>query len=120
MVDVAGGTLAAHRRIVIRGDPITVMEPMSAPAPGDATQTLDGTGLYLMPGLVDHHVHLRSNMDSALVRVVRGGVMMVQAMEGRSSRSAGRIARLAVEAVVGMDVMDLGDSPEHAPGGGTG
>lgn len=92
VVDVAGGTLGTNRRIVIRGDMITAVEPMTAPAPGDATQTLDGTGLYVMPGLVDHHVHLSPNMDSALVRAVRGGVTMVQAMAG-DNRVAGHYAR---------------------------
>lgn len=92
VVDVARGEAVPSQRIVIRGDTIAAVELMSAPAPGDATQTIDGTGLYVMPGLVDHHVHLSPNMDSALVRAVRGGVTMVQAMAG-DNRVAGHYAR---------------------------
>lgn len=92
VVNVAAGTLATSHRILIRGDSITAVEPMGSPAPADATQTLDGSGLYAIPGLVDHHVHLTPNMDSALVRAVRGGVTMVQAMAG-DNRVAGNYAR---------------------------
>lgn len=92
VVDVIRGALVPNQRIVIRGDTIAAVEAMSAPALADATQTIDGTGLFAIPGLVDHHVHLTPNMDSALVRAVRGGVTMVQAMAG-DNRVAGNYAR---------------------------
>ncbi|MFN2316452.1 MAG: amidohydrolase family protein [Gemmatimonadales bacterium] len=92
VVDVAQGTLVPNQRIVIRGDTIAAVESMTAPAPGDASQTIDGAGLFAIPGLVDHHVHLGPGMDSALVRAVRGGVTMVQAMAG-DNRVAGNYAR---------------------------
>lgn len=44
--------------VVVRGDRIEAMGPKaSTPVPADATQ-LDGRGRYLMPGLVDMHIHL--------------------------------------------------------------
>lgn len=92
VVDVARGALAANQRIVIRGDTIATVDAMSAPAPADAAQTLDGRGLFAIPGLVDHHVHLAPRMDSALVRAVRGGVTLVQALAG-DNRLAGNYAR---------------------------
>lgn len=92
VVDVAAETLLPDRRVVIRGDTIAAVELMTAPPPGDVSRTIDATGLFVIPGLVDHHVHLTPNMDSALVRAVRGGVTMVQALAG-DNRVAGHYAR---------------------------
>lgn len=95
VVDVATGALLPDQRLVIRGDTIVTVQAMSAPAPSNASQTIDATGLFVMPGLVDHHVHLTPNMDSALVRAVRGGVTMVQALAG-DNRVAGHYARAVI------------------------
>lgn len=91
VVDVIGGTLVPGQRVVIRGDTIAAVDPVSTPAPA-ATRTIDGTGLVVIPGLVDHHVHLTPGSDSALARAVRGGVTLVQAMAG-DNRTAGELSR---------------------------
>src|SRR5690349_21099414 len=57
LVDVDKLKLVPGQTIVISGDRITSMGPakkLSAPA---GAQVIDGTGKYLMPGLVDAHVH---------------------------------------------------------------
>jgi len=91
VVDVEAGTTRAGQRIVLRGDSIVAVEPSSTPAPGNATRTIDGTGLFAIPGLVDHHVHLSAGMEATLERATRGGVTMVQALAG-DNRIAGYLA----------------------------
>ena len=45
--------------VVVRGDRIEAMGPKaSTPVPTGATQ-IDGRGRFLMPGLVDMHIHLQ-------------------------------------------------------------
>ena len=52
--DVAGGTILEQRTAIVQADRILSI----GSAPGDwSGQTLDGTGLYLCPGLIDCHVH---------------------------------------------------------------
>ncbi len=54
LVDVRGGTILERRTAIIQGDRIASV----GPAPSDwSGQTIDGTGLYLCPGLIDCHVH---------------------------------------------------------------
>lgn len=54
IVNVKGGTILERRTAVIQDDRITSM----GSSPSDwSGQTIDGTGLYLCPGLIDCHVH---------------------------------------------------------------
>lgn len=96
VVDVEAATVHPGRRVVIRGDSIAAVEPVSAPPPADATRTVDAAGLFVIPGLTDHHVHLGAGMERQLERAVRGGVTLVQALAG-DNRAAGNLAR-AVQA----------------------
>jgi imidazolonepropionase-like amidohydrolase len=51
--------------VVIRGDRITaISHSKSAAAPGGESnvEVIDGTGLYLSPGLIDSHVHNCSHL----------------------------------------------------------
>jgi imidazolonepropionase-like amidohydrolase len=104
VIDVEAGLARAGQRIVIRGDSIAAVGPVSEAAPSDATRTIDGTGLFAIPGLVDHHVHLAGRMEGPLERAVRGGVTLVQALAG-DNRIAGNLAR-AVHAreIVGPEI----------------
>ena len=54
VVDVVGGTILKQRTAIVQADRILSI----GSAPSDwSGQTLDGTGLYLCPGLIDCHVH---------------------------------------------------------------
>ena len=53
------GRVLEDQTVVVRGDRIEAMGPKaSTPVPTGATQ-LDGRGRFLMPGLVDMHIHLQ-------------------------------------------------------------
>lgn len=57
VVDTRAGVLLPDRTVVIEGGRIVSVE-LDGPAPAGAA-VVDGRGRYLMPGLLDMHVHLR-------------------------------------------------------------
>lgn len=63
IVDVTNGRLEARKAIVIEGKRITRIENASAATKTAAT--LDGTGLFVIPGLWDMHVHAYFTNDTA-------------------------------------------------------
>jgi imidazolonepropionase-like amidohydrolase len=66
IVDVANGRLHAHKTIVVDGRTIARIEKASAAT--RAAATLDGTGMFVIPGLWDMHVHAYFTYDSARLR----------------------------------------------------
>ena len=92
VVDVAAKRLVALQRIVMRGDSIVAVQPVSATPPDSIDERIDGRGAFAIPGLVDHHVHITAGMDAALRQAARGGVTMVHSMAG-DNRTVGEYAR---------------------------
>ena len=59
VIDVAGGRRVPGQTVVLAGTRISVVGPSDRTwVPNDA-RVVDGRGKYLIPGLVDTHVHLR-------------------------------------------------------------
>jgi len=54
IVDVADGTRTPNQSISFDGDRITAIGPPPLRVPG---RRIDGTGLFVLPGLWDMHVH---------------------------------------------------------------
>jgi imidazolonepropionase-like amidohydrolase len=63
VVDVTNGRLQARKTIVIEGNRIARIENASAAT--HAAATLDGTGMFVIPGLWDMHVHAYFTNDTA-------------------------------------------------------
>ncbi len=95
VIDVDARRVTPMQNIVIRDDSIVAVQPASATLPDSIDERVPGRGLFAIPGLVDHHVHLTPGMARALERGARGGVTMVQAMAG-DNRTAGEYARAAM------------------------
>lgn len=57
VVDVEKGVTIPGQTVKITGDRIDRIGPPAGPDVPERTQTIEGQGLYLMPGLVDAHVH---------------------------------------------------------------
>jgi len=58
LIDSAGGSPLLEATVVIQGERFTAVGPAATtPVPPDA-QVIDGSGKFLMPGLVDMHVHV--------------------------------------------------------------
>ena len=57
IVDVEHGTVVPDQTVVVVGDRIEKVGPQSDVPIPSGLRSIDGRGLYLMPGLVDAHVH---------------------------------------------------------------
>lgn len=76
VIDTAGGAIVPHRTVVVRSGRIESADAAAAPA--DA-EVIAGAGKFLMPGLIDMHVHVR---ESDLPRYVDAGITSVRHMWG--------------------------------------
>ncbi len=69
-----------HQTVVIRDGLIAEMGPSRSVEVPAGAERIDGTGLYLMPGLIDSHVHLRD--PSELLSYLAHGVTTVVQLSG--------------------------------------
>lgn len=80
---VAGATVViAGATVVIRGDRIAAIGPAAEVAIPEGTKVVDGTGKYLIPGLVEMHAHLSKLRASSLPQFLLYGVTTVRDMGG--------------------------------------
>ena len=95
------GTGAAPRRgmaITVEGERIVRVAPAADPVPKGAA-IVDVRGLYVLPGLIDSHVHLasppnRKRAEAEMRRWLYGGVTAVRDMAD-DTRAVGELARRA-------------------------
>jgi imidazolonepropionase-like amidohydrolase len=71
-----------HQTVVIRDGLIAELGPSGAVEVPAGAERIDGTGLYLMPGLIDSHVHLRDPTE--LLSYLAHGVTTVVQLSGPS------------------------------------
>lgn len=129
VVDVDGGRDARHRTVLVDGDRITaIVRADDARIPDDAVR-VDGRGRWLVPGLVDMHVHLfnivshRAPNDWALPLFVANGVTGVREMNAdaasiallrqwrRETDAGERIAPRVLAAGIAAWVREASDAP---------
>ena len=87
VVNVADGRIEPAQTVVVAGGRITRIATDPAP-PG--ARTIDGTGRYLIPGLMDMHTHLMN--EDQLVLYLANGVTTIRNMSGDSTALAWREA----------------------------
>jgi len=98
LIDGTGGPARAGLSIVVDGGKIAALVPASEPAPAGA-EVVDATGLFVLPGLIDSHVHLATPPDrriaeAELRRAIYGGITAVRDMAD-DLRLVGELAREA-------------------------
>ncbi len=69
--------------IVIAGERIEGLGPRAEIEVPAGAKVIDGRGRFLMPGLVDVHVHLRHAQPEALLDYLRVGITSAREMNGR-------------------------------------
>ncbi len=104
----------AHHTVVIRGDRIVAVAPSAAVVLPAGVTAIDGAGKWLMPGLVDMHVHF--DRDSDLAMFLAAGVTTIRNMWGTEQHLAwrsqiGRGERLGPTIVTAGDLID-GEPPD--------
>ena len=98
LIDGTGAAPKSHSTIVVRDGVIAaVTDAAAGQIPADAT-TIDGAGLFAIPGLFDAHVHVTGGTHAAAVdeldRALAGGVTSVWDMAG-DARMASELSREA-------------------------
>ena len=94
IIDGTGAGPVANRSILIEGDRIAAIYASgSRPAP-PGTRILELAGRFVLPGLIDGHVHLKSRprpaglIEEILANVLRSGVTTVRDMGGNGAELA--------------------------------
>ncbi len=80
VVDVRTGAIARNSMVIIRGGRIEAVSASSPGGAGAGVRTIDLRGRYVVPGLIDAHVHIgspaqmRAALDSGVTTVRSAGV----------------------------------------------
>lgn len=72
LIDGTGADPLPGASVLVRGERIALVSPGETPTPSGAT-VIDGDGKYLLPGLIDTHIHLR------------GGTVLGRSMNNRDA-----------------------------------
>ena len=127
VLDVAAGTRAAGRDVLVRGDRIEAIEAAGSLAPPEGAEVVDGQGATLLPGLIDMHGHVFSDPsppwrtqipdpDAVLRAFLYCGVTTVLDPADSSPEAFARRDRVADGTLPGPRIFSAG-LPITAPGG---
>ncbi|HWS85858.1 MAG TPA: amidohydrolase family protein [Pyrinomonadaceae bacterium] len=109
VVSMTRDGLSKDQTVVVEGGRITRVGPSASVRPPRNARRIDGRGKYLMPGLVDFHVHLRD--ESELLSYLIHGVTTVVHMGGPTGNVPDVLAlrrRVAGGEVTGPNVYTTG------------
>ena len=68
--------------VLVRGDRIAYVGPTDSLPPAPNAQVVDGSGRFLIPGLIDMHTHVSKTRGSSLSLLVAAGVTTVRDVGG--------------------------------------
>lgn len=114
LIDGRGGRPVPDAVVVMQGDRILAAGPAaSTPVPASAARTIDARGLYIMPGLIDLHIHFTQqrgpNMgaysDSPAAAAIRGTALAGQLLDAgiTAARDVGTMDDVALRIKEGVD-----------------
>ena len=100
VIDGTGAPAHPHQDILVRGERIVAIAPHGAIAEGAAARQVDLAGRYVIPGLIDSHVHLATPPNNIRARALLrrnlfGGVTAVRDMAD-DLRPIGELSREAL------------------------
>jgi imidazolonepropionase-like amidohydrolase len=109
LIDGRSDAVRSNVTIVIRGSEIAEVRSTPLPAMPDNSFVLDVAGAWVIPGLVDSHVHVsedsRKAIEDALERALRGGVTTVRDMAGDARQLAGLQRDALLGAILSPDIV---------------
>lgn len=114
LIDGRGGAPVPDAVVVMQGDRILAAGPAaSTPVPPNAARVIDATGLYIMPGLIDLHIHFTQQrgddmgryLDSPAAAAIRGTALAGQLIEAgiTAVRDVGTVEDVALRIKEGVD-----------------
>lgn len=114
VVDVEKGVLLPNRTVIISGDRIEkIAEKQKVKVSGTA-YFIDGNGLYLMPGLVDAHVHFL-DPESFGPLMAANGVVLVRDMGNSTQQAIATRDRLNRGEMLGPEMVTTGRILDGVP-----
>lgn len=114
LVNTISGALEGPVDVFVREGRVTQLGHDISPARG--TTIVEAAGKYLMPGLIDTHVHLTD--DRQLLLFLASGVTTVQSLGGPVAENLERRSRIEQGALAGPEVVSC-DVVARAPVGDT-
>ncbi|MEH6676887.1 amidohydrolase family protein [Phenylobacterium sp.] len=103
LIDGKGGPPRPGMAILVQGERIVAVAPAADVAAPPGAEVVEADGLYVLPGLIDSHVHLatapeRKRAEATLRRQIYSGVTAVRDMagDGRALADLARSARLGL------------------------
>lgn len=105
VITMESDAVLPHRTVVVSGDRIETIGAVDAVAIPMGARRIEGGGLFLMPGLVDMHVHLNDEFD--LLPYVANGVTTVRNLAGFESHVLLR-ERIAKGEILGPTLFTAG------------
>lgn len=95
VVSMESDQVLQQHGVVIEGDRIVAVQPMSELSIADGTEIIDGRGQYLLPGLAEMHGHVppleheqfpQRYLDDTLFLYLAGGITTVRGMLGHPNQ----------------------------------
>lgn len=111
MTDSTAPRLPDPADVVIRGRTIAQILPTGTATTGSGVTMIDGSGQYLIPGLIDSHVHIKE--QDPLLLYVAAGVTTAQNMSGRPFHLDMR-ARVNAGTLLGPRIVTAGPTTAEA------
>jgi imidazolonepropionase-like amidohydrolase len=115
VVDVEQGTILPDQTVIIEGESIKDVGPRAELIVPNGARVIEGRGLYLMPGLVDAHVHYFDQEVFGRVLIANGvllardmGLPTKQAVKLRDALKQGEL--IGPELIIAGSILD-GDPP---------
>jgi len=108
LFDGTGSAPAGHRSILVKGERIAAVAGPELNVP-EGGKIVEGQGAFVIPGLIDSHVHLATQPDRAeaemlLKRNLLGGVTLVRDMAGDARFLAELSRQTQLGEVAGPDI----------------
>jgi len=114
VVDVEAGRLLPDRTVLVRGERIERIGPAGSVAVPEGARVIDGSGRYLLPGLIDAHVHF-VHPPSFAPLLLAHGVTLVRDMGGDMQSTLGLRDELNSGERVGPEMLAVGPILDGEP-----
>ena len=114
IVDVEKGVLEKNRTVTVSGEKIQQISKQSNIDGPNGIQIIDGNGLFLVPGLIDAHVHYYDQATYGPMMIVNG-VLFVRDMGNQTNEALALREKLKNREILGPEMIVTGSILDGNP-----